>query len=220
MPQVFPESRWRWTPLAAAGGSLLLAVLLFFLIPLTQHFGQVEEPKVTFRRVILSAPPPSTPPPPPDNPPPQPDQPKPEMAEEPPSINIQPLDIDFSVGAGEALAMGVSTPHFQNEMDTVAEIKEVFTFEDLLETPRLLNIPSYRFPRNLRRQGIESGDVVVKIRILPNGKAELLRIVSSSHRELEAIIPHIVGQIRFTPPIIDGQPQPVVGTYPLLLQDQ
>ncbi len=97
MPPVFPEARWRWTPLFALSGSLLLAALFFVCIPLTQQFGRIEKPEVIFREVIVAAPPPNSPPPPPETMPPEPPQPQPEMTPETPALDVQPLDVSLSV---------------------------------------------------------------------------------------------------------------------------
>lgn len=223
MPPVFPEARWRWTPLVALGGALLLAALLFCGVAMTQRFAVVEEPaELVFRQVIMAPPPPAAPPAPPD-PAPMPPEPKPlprEMAPEEPSIDLMPLDIALAVGPRDALAMGIARPSLEASLDTVAEIEEVFTFEDLAEAPRLLNAPPYRFPASLRREGIRSGKVVAQIRILPDGEAQLIEIVSSTRPELEDVARSIVVRARFTPPRIDGRPQSVTGSLPLVLQDQ
>lgn len=222
MPHAFPEARWRWTPLIALGGALLLAALLFCGIALTQRFATVEEPaEFVFRQVIMAPPPPVTPPAPPEPPQPQQDRKAlpPEMAPEEPSIDLMPLDIALAVGPQDALAIGVARPTLEASLDTVAEVEDVFTFEDLAEAPRLLNAPPYRYPASLRREGIGSGKVVAQIRILPDGEAELIKIVSSTRPELEDVARSIIARARFTPPRIDGRPQAVTGMLPLVLKD-
>ncbi|KAF0094862.1 MAG: hypothetical protein E1N59_1597 [Puniceicoccaceae bacterium 5H] len=219
MAQVFPEARWRWTPLVAVGGALLLAALLFCCLLLTQEFSPVDQETVTFREVVVSAAPPRSTPPPPESTPPQPKPPPPEMTPEAPNVDLQPLDVSLNAGAGDAIAMGVAPPSLDTQMDAVSQIEKVFTFEDLPDAPRLLNAPPYRFPSSLQRQGVHQGRVMVRIKILPDGSAELLNVVSISHAALEPVVRQIIARARFTPPKVDGQAQTVVGNFPLVLGD-
>ncbi|MFP4069861.1 MAG: TonB family protein [Opitutales bacterium] len=216
----FPSSRWRWTPLFAIGGAFGTAVFLFLLIPLTQMLDEVEKPDLEVREVSFAPPPPDTPPPPPDEPePPEPEQPPPEMPREPPPIEVEALDVALNPGAGDAVAMGIATPDFKTETDPTEDIQELFTFEDLAEAPRLINQPRFRFPPELARRGVDGGKVIVEIDILPDGRARLRRIISSTHPELEPVARQIVEAARFTKPEVDGRLQTVRGRFPLLLQN-
>lgn len=109
-------------------------------------------------------------------------------------------------------------PTLRLKPDLIGPIERILTFDDLSAAPRLLNAPPYRFPPSLRRQGVDSAKVVVQIRILPKGKAEFIRIVSSSHRELEDVVRGIIARARFTPPKVNGSPQTVTGLFPLQLE--
>jgi len=220
MPSTFPNSRWKGTPLIAIGGALGTAGLLFLLIPLTQLLDKVEEPDLKVREVTFAPPPPEVPPPPPDEAqPPEPEQPPPEMPEEPPPIQIDALDVALNPGAGDAVAMGIPTPDLNMAQDMTGDIQKLFTFEDLAEAPRLINQPRFRFPPQLARRGIDEGKVIVEIDIKPNGRAELRRIISSTHPELIEAAREIVRSARFTKPEVDGRAQTVRGRFPLILQN-
>ncbi|WP_158279731.1 energy transducer TonB [Coraliomargarita sinensis] len=220
MPKEFPNSRWKWTPLIAIGGALGTAGLLFLLIPLTQLLDKVEQPDLEVREVTFSPPPPELPPPPPDEmEPPEAEEPPPEMPKEPPPIEIDALDVALNPGAGDAVAMGIPTPDLNMEQDMTGDIQKLFTFEDLSESPRLINQPRFRYPSRLARRGIDEGKVIVEIDILPNGRAELRRIISSTHPELEEAAREIVRSARFTKPEVNGRPQTVRGRFPLILQN-
>ncbi len=220
MPSEFPNSRWKGTPLIAIGGALGTAGLLFLLIPLTQLLDKVEEPGLTVREVTFSPPPPELPPPPPEEvQPPEPEQTPPEMPEEPPPIQIDALDVALNPGAGDAVAMGIPTPDLNMEQDMTGDIQQLFTFEDLAEAPRLINQPRFRFPSQLARRGVDEGKVIVEIDIKPNGRAELRRIISSTHPELIDAAREIVRSARFTKPEVDGRAQTVRGRFPLILQN-
>lgn len=214
-----PTQNWGWASLVAFGGALVLAAALFLIIPFTQLFEDAPEPDLVVREIKLAAPPPPRAPPPPEEAPPPP--PEPELVtppDEPPPIDIQTLDVALSPGSGEAIAMGSSVPVFQLQ-ESMEAIEKMFTFDDLPEAPRLVTMPRFRFPASLTRRGIEEGKVIVEIDILPDGTVRFRQIVSSSHRELEAVAREIVRQARFTPPVIDGQPQTVRGRFPLLLKN-
>lgn len=219
MNQVLPRQNWRWASLCASAGALLLAGLLFLLIPLTQMFDKPAKPDLTVREVRIGAPPP-----PPQAPPPETEQPPPpepvmtELPQEPSPVELQPLDVSLSPGSGDAIAMGAASPAFEMDRDVLADLQQMFTFDDLAEAPRLLSVPDFRFPAALARRGVAEGKVVVEIDILPNGTARFRRIVSSSHRELEPIAERIVARARFTEPTVDGQAQTVRGRFPLILQ--
>jgi len=220
MPKEFPNSRWKGTPLIAIGGALGTAGFLFLLIPLTQLLDDLEEPDLEVREVAFSPPPPELPPPPPDETEaPEPEEPPPDMPREPPPIQIDALDVALNPGAGDAVAMGIATPNLNMAQDMTGDIQKLFTFEDLSEAPRLINQPRFRFPSQLARRGIDEGKVIVEIDILPSGRAELRRIISSTHPELEDAAREIVRAARFTKPEVNGRPQTVRGRFPLILQN-
>ncbi len=220
MPQQLPNSRWKWTPLVAIIGALGTAAFLFLLIPLTQMFDRVESPDLEVREVSIAPPPPLLPPPPPNEPQlPEPQRPPPEMPRDPPPIRIEALDVALNPDAGDAVAMGVATPNLNVERDMTNNLQRLFTFEDLAEAPRLINQPRFRFPPALDRRGINKGKVIVEIDILPNGKARLRRIISSTHADLEDAAREIVRSARFTKPVVNGQAQTVRGRFPLILQN-
>lgn len=221
MPKEFPSSRWKWTPLFVIGGALGMAGFLFILIPLTQMLDKVEKPELKIREVRFSPPPPESPPPPPEKPqPPKSEPPPPEIPQEPPPIRVEKLDVALNPGAGDAVAMGIAPPELQIKDDMTEGMQNLFTFEDLGEAPRLINTPPFRFPSELVKRGVTEGKVVVEIDILPNGRARLLRIISSTHRELEEPVRRIVKAARFTKPKVDGRPQTVRGRFPLNLQNE
>ncbi|PXA05545.1 hypothetical protein DDZ13_01345 [Coraliomargarita sinensis] len=180
----------------------------------------MEQPDLEVREVTFSPPPPELPPPPPDEmEPPEAEEPPPEMPKEPPPIEIDALDVALNPGAGDAVAMGIPTPDLNMEQDMTGDIQKLFTFEDLSESPRLINQPRFRYPSRLARRGIDEGKVIVEIDILPNGRAELRRIISSTHPELEEAAREIVRSARFTKPEVNGRPQTVRGRFPLILQN-
>ncbi|CAA6695439.1 MULTISPECIES: energy transducer TonB [unclassified Lentimonas] len=216
----FPKQQFKWArPLSFAGACILTAGL-FWIIPLTQLLDTPTQPDVIVREMTIGKPPrPETPPPPEPTPPKEQPQPNPEIAPKAAPIEIQPLDIDISPGNGDALAMGAPINSALSTNELFEDIEQLFSFEDLAEAPRLINTPSFRFPTSLTRRGVKRGKVIVEIDILPNGSANLLRIITASHPELEATARQIVRSARFTPPKVNGQPQTVRGRFPIVLDN-
>lgn len=221
MKQEFPRQHWKWAPCLALVAASVLAGLLFLLIPLTQMLDAPKPPHVVVREVSVSMlpPPPTTPPLPEETPPPEPQQILPDAPAEMPPIDLPLLDVALSPGAGDALAMGTPLPAFQSVSEAIADIQDLFTFDDLPEAPRLVNAPSFRFPASLARQGITQGKVLVEIDILPDGSAKLLRIINSTHAELEPVATRIVSRARFTKPTVNGKSVTVRGRFPIVLQN-
>lgn len=220
MKKPLPQAHRKWTPIFAIGGAIVLATGLFMLIPLTQLLDKIEEPDLSVRETRITLPPPEPPPPPEETEkPPEPQLTMPEMPRDPPPIDVPPLDLVLSPGFGEALAMGTTPPAFLVQGEAMADVKRFFTFDDLSETPRLLGSPRIRFPQQLSRRGVREGKVIVEIDIMPDGSAQLVRIVSSTHHELEPVARGIIERARFSPPIVNGEAQQVRGEFPLILRE-
>lgn len=94
-----------------------------------------------------------------------------------------------------------------------------YSFDDLSQAPSLINVPEFRFPRELLLEGVNEGKVVVEIRILPDGRAELIRIVSATHDALRRVARNIIADARFTKPMIGGEYRTVRGYFPLNLEN-
>src|SRR5690606_25058036 len=137
----------------SVGGAMVLAVLLFLLIPLTQRSAPVEEKEFVVREVEIAMTPPEPPPPLEELEPPPPEPREmpsmEEMVSREPVVAVSPLNLELSPGSGEAIAMGAEIPALRVERDAIGEIEQFFTFEDLPEAPRLLHTPNFRFPQQL-----------------------------------------------------------------------
>lgn len=219
MKEAFPQYHWKPTPVLALIGAVLLACGLILIIPLTQLMGNFKPEITTYRKIItLQPPPPPTPPSRELEPPPQQEPPMPELNTPPQALTPKPLDLALNPGIDDAIAMGLQALTFNPEADVIAEIKAVFTFQDLPETPRVLNTPRITFPPELSRRGIKEGKVVLLIEINEQGKAKTLKIISSTHPKLEPVAQRIVKQALFSVPQVDGKAVKVQGKWPLYLQ--
>jgi TonB family protein len=220
MSHSFPKQQFKWTRPLSVGGALILTAALFWIIPLTQNLNTPTKPDLNLREMTLGKPQKKeTPPPLEPKVPQKKSQPKLEIAQKTTPIDIQPLDIDISPGYGDAIAIGAPLVSARSADELFEGIQELFSFNDLAETPRLINAPSFQYPSSLKKRGVNRGKVIVEIDILPNGSAELRRIVSSSHPEFESIAKKIIKNARFTPPTVNGEPQRVRGRFPIILEN-
>lgn len=228
MYQEFPRQNWAWTPVVTIAGALVLAALLFLVIPFTQRMGVREEPVLKVREVVWIPDPLAAPPPIPRPPEPEPAKPPQGVATTPravlpsapvPATVVEPLALEMSPGSGEAVAMGAAPLTLAVGEEESPGFGTLFTFDDLPEAPRLIHSPDFRFPSALLRRGISEGKVVVEIDILPDGTARLHRIHSASDRALEPVARDILARARFTRPIVDGRPHIVRGRFPLVLKN-
>ena len=203
----------------ALGGSLLLAVLVFLLIPITQHLDKQGNQMLDFRETVTITPPaPIVTPPAPDEVPQSDPEPKPEFEEQFQDFSLSQLELSLNPSIGDAIRMGVSNGGFSTEVDAVGDIQKMFTFADLQSAPRIINRPRISYPRELTRRGVREGRVIVKILIDPKGRAKVLEVISASEPALIPVAKDVIRQARFTPPTVNGAPQAVRGEWPLLLR--
>ena len=219
MPQSLPVDNNKARMPLALLGALGMALLVFLAIPITQHLGHQPREVIEFRQAVTLTPPaPPVVPPPPEpiqsNEPP----PKPEFKPQLQDFSLSQLELSLNPGISGALTIGVDRAGFATEVDTLADLQQLFTFADLQSAPRILNRPSIRYPRELIRAGIREGRVVAKIEIDIKGRARVLEIVSASDRRLIPAAQQVIRKARFTPPQVDGVPRKVHGEWPIILR--
>ncbi|MFT5498655.1 MAG: protein TonB [Kiritimatiellia bacterium] len=219
-PQLLEEPRWRWAPLFALAGALVLAALLFLMIPLSRMGDRPPLPELTTRTIrTVRAIPPKAPPPPPvpedadKRAPPPPRSPN-TVAE----LTLAQLDIALAPGTGDALAMGLNMDGFALHTDLVDDIEKIFDFSELPEVPGLVFIPDIQFPRDLTRRGVKNGKVVLLVVIDETGKPQVEAIRSSTHPSLEAVARRFAERARFSVSKVKGEAVKVRGEWPLILQ--
>jgi len=94
----------------------------------------------------------------------------------------------------------------------------VFSLHDLDDQPRLVNRPRVSFPDSLRRKGIREGRVSLEVRITPDGKVEVLRVIECSDPGFIDMAKQFATRARFTPPKKDGRPVAARFHWPLILR--
>lgn len=197
--------------------AIFIAVTLFTAIYLTQTLNKVSSP-LTYHEIERLQPPPPLAPPLPENKIENEMLLLPELKPSLQKLTLHPLEISLAPSAQEALSIGISLEGLAMETDSIGEIEEVFDFQDLSQSPSVVNLPRINYPRELIRRGIKKGQVVLIIQIDKTGKARLEQIISSTHSQLEPVAKDVVRQVRFTPPTINGTPVTVRGEWPLFLQ--
>jgi outer membrane biosynthesis protein TonB len=201
-------------------GAALLAALLFLLLPVTQWLDRPAAPDRMVRTVeVLSLRPP--PPPPPEIRPLENER----LPEAPAVRPVQPaaappaeLSVSLRPGPGAALVSDAPSPFLTGLLGGTGQIRDVFDFSDLDRPPNLLFIPPFDYPPELIRRRIDSGTVVLRIRIDTSGRSELEAVVSSTHDQLVPVAEGIVRRARFSVTEINGRPVEVRGEWPLTLQ--
>jgi TonB family protein len=218
MDREFPKAGNRAFSMVAFLGAIFLATLLFLVIPFTQSLIDVEKEISTFREVIIIPPPVIDDLVPPEEIPEEVlEEPLPELEQELQELSLNQLEISLNPGIGDALSMGIKSHNLQTQVNVIGDIKQIFTFKDLPQAPRRLNMPSFTFPSTLIKKGVAVGTVVLLVEINPKGRVEVLEILSSTHKSLEGVAVSFARRSRFTIPKIDGVPRTVRGNYPVTL---
>lgn len=200
----------------ALGGALVLGILIFLLIPMAQRSNNQVD--ILDYREIIRVQPPAPVAPPNAVKPPEKKPPKPKFKKQFDSLDLNQLELSLNPGISGALAVGITNSGFETEIDAIGEIQEIFTFDDLAQTPGIINRPRIQFPRELIRRGILEGRVVALIEIDEKGRANIIEILSSSHPQLVEPARDVIRQAQFTKPLVNGVAQKVRGEWPILLR--
>ncbi len=209
--------------LLAWAGALLIAVLLFLLVPLTRKPIDPVPSALNVRPMslmVMPPPPPPVPPPPPAEAVPPAAAQAPTLENSPPALPLPALELAVEPpGPTDALAMGAGKLELDpaTQVDVVEEMRRVFQFSDLAEGPRMLSVPRFRYPPALLAQGVAQGRVELLIEIDERGRAAVHRVVTSSNPELIPVAREIVARARFSISRVDGKPVAVRGQFPVVL---
>ena len=183
---------------------VVVALLIFLLVPLTQMWQAPAKTTTTVEELILAAPPP---PPPPSDPPPPPPEPEeetpPELDTPPPMPSLEQLELSLNPGTGGELTIGDGLA-LNFEVESAEELMSRYGFDDLDEVPHVTRHGRIQYPVQLQRRRVE-GYVKLLIFIDPAGRVDVQEVLSYSHKEF--IAPAKVGAAatRFSPPIRNGQ---------------
>ena len=86
---------------------------------------------------------------------------------------------------------------------------------DLDQSPKLLRLGRFRWPRGLRSNQVKA---VVEVELNESGRVRLLRVKSLSDEAIRSVLPSIVNGSRYTAPKRDGHAVKLNFNWPLTLQ--
>ncbi|MBC2607566.1 energy transducer TonB [Pelagicoccus albus] len=211
-------AHWKHGSWIALISAVVLAFGLFLLIPLTQLLEDEEPIPMTVRQVLTLNPPTREAPPPPEDAQPEEEVPPPKFEQVVQDIPLMELDLELDPGASDAIAMATPLQDFADETEVMESIEQIFSFDDMAESPRLVSVPRVRFPRTLSARGVLEGRVVLLVVIDEEGLVSVERVVSSTHEELVEEALRVAKKARFSIPVVDGKKVKVRGEWPLLMQ--
>jgi TonB family protein len=185
---------------------LLVALILFLLVPLTQMWQTPTKSMTTVEELVMAEVPP--PPPPRDPPPPKQtseDTSPPKLETPPPMPSLEQLELSLSPGTGGDLSIadGVSL-NLSFETESVSTLLERYGFEDLDEVPHVTRFGRIRYPAQLQRRKVE-GYVQLLVFIDPSGRVEVQEVLSYSHKDFIEPAKAGAAATRFSPPMRGGQ---------------
>ena len=219
MQEILPsEHNKSHVPLALLG-AVVMALLVFLAIPITQHLENTRVELMQFREAMtITPPPPMVLPPTPEKVQPKESEPRPEFKQELQDFSLSQLELSLKPGISGALKIGPADHGFASELDAIGEIQKLFTFADLESAPRIINKPRIAYPRELIRRGIREGRVLVRIEIDTRGRARVIEIISASEPRLIPAAKEVIRKARFTAPKVGGRLQKVHGEWPIILR--
>ncbi|WP_269522466.1 TonB family protein [Coraliomargarita parva] len=190
---------------------VMLAVSLVSLEP-----EQAENITLPVQELSFAAPPQPVTPAQEEPQPPTPTDYEIELVPTRPELAIAPLRLEMPDAKPDTQLKQplLSVPQLQN---LLADIERILESTELDQAPVLLNLPDFRYPAELSRQGIQRARIVVRVIIDERGQARLEEIVSSSHPALEKLARRIVSKTRFTPPTYNGEAVKARYDWPLVL---
>ena len=190
---------------ASWGGSLIVTLGIFLVLPLMEAIGQPPGEDLIVRGVDMGALPPPPPPPPEakeEDPPPEP----PKLDQEIEPMDLSQLELALTPGLGESL-FGTFSPNLVDRLTGPAggdPIDRIFSLSELDRRPRVLfqRVPDY--PRELKRQR-RQGTVHVVFMVDTEGRVMEPVVHESTDPAFERSALEAVRQWRFEPGTRKGE---------------
>lgn len=177
---------------------ILISLLLFIAIPLTQIFTKYEPSNNHIDGVEFAPPPPppmeeeEPPPPPPEEEPPMPDFEPP-----PPPISLEQLEIALEAGTGEAVSGDFALPNLTIRKEELGGL-EIFDINDLDQKPKTVKQVPPIYPISAKRRGL-SGWASAEFIIDTRGNVVNVKITRSSDPVFDDPTIKALRQWKFTP---------------------
>ena len=201
--------------------TLVIVLLLFAVLPLSQSIRNLpEDPMLIVREVDLAPPPPP--------PPPQREsntdssggaQGGLSLAAIPNAVRLVPIAVDSSLGVGISTGLGLGGFDVGQKTNLTFSMEGVgFGTRDLDRSPVMLVKPTVS-AEFMNEIGINQFDVELTVKLRADGTLQLISIdyIQYPYAELEELVIDAVPRIRYSKPTVDGQPVERVVRLPLTI---
>ncbi len=204
MKRLYQKSRdHQCLPMSIVLG-VVVALLIFLLVPLTQMWQTPAKASDTVEELVLAVLPPPLPPSDPPPPVPEPEeQTPPELDTPPPMPSLEQLELSLSPGTGGDLTIGDGLD-LNFEVESAEELISRYGFDDLDRVPHVIRHGRIQYPVQLQRRRVE-GYVKLLVFIDPSGRVDVQEVLSYSHQEFVAPAKAGAAGTRFSAPIRNGQ---------------
>ncbi|MGC6456625.1 MAG: energy transducer TonB [Coraliomargaritaceae bacterium] len=204
MSSVYKPPQGKGTLTAGTVCGIIISLLIFLAIPLTQIFTEYEKAPEEIDALEMAPPPP---PPPPEDPPPPPEpeeeEPPPELDTPPPPLTLDMLDLALEPGTGNSLAGDFALPTFEVGQKDLGGL-EIFDLGEVDSPPKARTQVEFKIPTKARRMGI-TGTVKIKYIVTAKGVAEKFLVTESPSTILTKAVIDTIKRTRFDPAIKSGQ---------------
>lgn len=197
-PQDRPP-RLKEKPSFAICASLVVSLLIFLLLPITQWLSFYKDSSNIVISDVFIPPPP---PPPPEPPPPEEEEEKEEieLEEQRKLPSLDQLELSMNPNLSGNLGGEFGLPEF--EVSNLSSM--IFELEDLDEIPSVISSVSPIYPDTMRRSGLE-GRVVILFIVDENGLVKNARVESSTNPAFSKPALDALRKWRFKPGVKDGR---------------
>ena len=205
MRKVYTPPKTRGGGVTMVLGSVVITLLVFLVLPLTQMLSSHIQRKQMLTRVdtaVLEQPDtdPEEPPPEPE-PEEDPPEPEPTLDDLPQQMDLN-FNLDVAVGEGGALK-SLMSGEFMGGGEALKDM--AFSMSELDKEPVLMASPSPKYPPDMRKNKIE-GSVSILFVLNKEGRVEDPRVETSNRPEFEKPALEAVRHWKFKPGLKDGKP--------------
>lgn len=204
MSSVYKPPQGKGTLTAGTVCGIIVSLLIFLAIPLTQIFTEYEKAPEEIEALEMAPPPP---PPPPEDPPPPPEpeeeEPPPELDTPPPPLTLDMLDLALEPGTGNSLAGDFALPTFDVGQKDLGSL-DIFDINAVDTKPQPRKQASPNYPIAAKRQKLE-GYAMAEFIIDENGNVINVVIKQSSNPIFEKPTIDAIRRWKFTPGEKDGR---------------
>lgn len=204
MSSVYKPPKGKGTLTAGTLLGIIVSLLIFLAIPLTQIFTEYEKLPEEIDALEMAPPPP---PPPPEEPPPPPEpeeeEPPPEMDTPPPPLSLDMLDMALEPGTGSSLAGDFALPTFDVSQKDLGGL-DIFDIGAVDTKPQPRKQGSPRYPSTAKNRKLE-GFALAEFIVDENGNVINVEIKQSSDPIFDKPTIDAIRRWKFSPGEKDGR---------------